>query len=57
MSAVLSGSKRRAASAFSRTWSVFFIDTQAALIRSSLQIACSRPWNGVSFVRRAWAPS
>ena len=49
ISAAFSGSKRRAASAFSRIWSVFRIETHDALIRSSVQIACSRPWNGVSF--------
>ena len=44
ISACFSGSKRRAASAFSRIWSVFRIETQHEAIRSSVQIACSRPW-------------
>ena len=34
---------RRAASASSRSWSVVLIDTHEPLIRSSVQIACSRP--------------
>ena len=46
---VFSGSKRRAASAFSLVWSVFRIVTQELENRSSVQIACSRPWAGVSF--------
>ena len=48
MSAVFRGSKRRAASIFSRIWSVFRIEVQTQLMRSSVQIAWSRPWNGVS---------
>ena len=38
-------------------WSVFLIETQAALIRSSVQIACNRPWNTVSSVLPERAPS
>ena len=30
-------------------WSVFLIETHDALIRSSVQIACSRPWKTVRF--------
>ena len=43
ISALVSGLKTRAASAFSRTWSVFRIETQHEANRSSVQIACSRP--------------
>ena len=41
-SAVVIGLKVRAASAFSRIWSVFRIETQHDENRSSVQIACSR---------------
>ena len=44
ISALVSGLKTRAASAFSRTWSVLRIETQHEENRSSVQIACSRPW-------------
>ena len=42
--AVVIGLKVRAASEFSRTWSVFRIETQHDEKRSSVQIACSRAW-------------
>ena len=44
ISASVIGLKVRAASAFSRTWSVLRIETQADEKRSSVQIAWSRPW-------------
>ena len=48
ISASLSGSNRRAASAFSWICSLFRIVTHEAENRSSVQIAWKRPWAGVS---------
>ena len=44
MSASLSGSKRRAASVFWLTWSVFIMVTQVVEMRGSDQMAVSKPW-------------
>ena len=47
--ATVKGSSVRAASTFSRSCSVVRIETHEPLICSSVQIAWSNPWNGVSF--------